>query len=99
VRLGLLIVATVLVSPHLTIYDATVLALPLLWLGAWVGTEPRADRPAMYWSTVYWLFVTLLLPTALLIRVQISVLILGWLFLTVSWAVVCVYRPTPDTTG
>jgi hypothetical protein len=74
----------VLVSPHLTIYDATVLVLPLLWLGGWVETEARPDLVAAFWPMVYWLFVAFFLPAALFIRVQISVLLLGWMFLTVT---------------
>jgi hypothetical protein len=86
VRLGVLIVATVLVSPHLTIYDAAVLVLPLLWIGGWIETEGCLDLSATFWPAVYWLFVTFFVPTALFIRVQISVLVLGWLYVKVTKA-------------
>ena len=44
VRMAALVLAAVLISPHLFLYDATVLALPFLWLGAWVerGASARA---------------------------------------------------------
>src|SRR5207244_7854259 len=35
-RFGVLVVASVLVNPHVAIYDATVLALSGLWLGGWL---------------------------------------------------------------
>jgi hypothetical protein len=78
VRLGVVIVASVLVNPHLTIYDATVLILPLIWIGAYVQERRQEDAPA-FWTIVYWLFVTLLAPTAFAIRVQASVLLMIWM--------------------
>lgn len=81
-RLGALVIATVLVSPHLTVYDLTVLVLPLLWLGGWVERK-REARPALgraFWACTYALFVVLLVPIAALIRLQPSVLILAGLF-------------------
>lgn len=82
-RMGVLVLASVLVSPHLTVYDATVLVLPILWLGTWIQRElPR--QAAGFWPFVFWLYVTLLIPTAVLVRVQVSVLVLGWLFVNVT---------------
>ncbi len=84
VRYGVMMIASVLVSPHLTIYDATVLALPLIWLGGWIEQEGRSRLAARYWPAVYWLVVTFLIPTALFIRLQVSVLVLAWLFVLVT---------------
>jgi len=84
VRFGVLILATVLVSPHLTIYDATVLVLPLLWIGGWIAATGRTDLAATFWPATYWLVVTLFIPTALLIRVQLSVIVLAWMFVKLT---------------
>ena len=43
VRLGVLLLATVLVSPHLFVYDAAVLSLALLWIGGVGAADPRDD--------------------------------------------------------
>jgi hypothetical protein len=87
VRVGVLVVATVLVSPHVIVYDATVLALPVLWLGGWIRSRPDRNPVPTFWPTVYLVFVTLLFPTALFMRVQASVFVLGWWLVAVSRAV------------
>jgi alpha-1,2-mannosyltransferase len=92
VRLGVLVLATVLVSPHLTIYDATVLVLPLIWIGGWIAARGRTDIATTFWTAVYWLVVTLFIPTALFIRIQISVFVLGWLFLKVTTGLIAADR-------
>ena len=38
----------------------------------------------MFWTTVYWLYVTLLAPTARAIGVQMSVLLMVWLFVLLT---------------
>jgi hypothetical protein len=78
VRLGVLILATVFISPHLTLYDATVLVLPVLLIGGWLEQE-GGSAPRQWWSGVYWLSVTLLFPTALVVSVQVSVVFVLWL--------------------
>lgn len=75
VRLGYAILAGVLVSPHLIAYDATLLALPLMWFADW--TKNRAERE--YQIAVGLLFVTVALPWSALIRVQPSVLVMLWI--------------------
>ena len=76
VRLGVVILASVLVSPHLIVYDATVLVLPLIWFGAYVQERGPSPEAARFWTCVYWLFVTLLAPTAAAIAIQVSVLVM-----------------------
>jgi hypothetical protein len=78
-RFGLLGIATVLVSPHLFVYDVALLVLPIIWLGAWVERAARSLR-VEYWHSVYGLFVFLLVPTARMIYVQVSVLLMAWMF-------------------
>ena len=82
-RLGMLVLGTVLINPHLFVYDASVLVLALLWLGALVEGE-RPSWRAAYWHVVYFLFVFFLVPTARLLYVQFSVLLMAWLFWRVA---------------
>ena len=81
VRLAMIIVASVLVNPHLIVYDATVLVLPLLWFGAYVQERSARLDAANFWTVIYWLFVTLLAPTAAVIWIQVSVVLMLWLAL------------------
>ena len=71
VRMGTVIIGTVLVDPHLYVYDAILLVLAGLWLGDVVGFE------TWFWQRVYWMTVTLFVPTAAVIRVQLSVVLLS----------------------
>lgn len=85
-QLATLVLATVLVSPHVTIYDATLLVLPILWIGGWIQAVPQrqADLGWAFWPTIYWLFVAFLMPTAFLLRVQASVLLMIFLFVQIT---------------
>lgn len=77
-RLGVLVVAAVLASPHLGIYDATVLALPFVW---WAGlVERHASQWPVFYRFVTALWILYLLPTVLLIGVQLSVPVLGAMY-------------------
>jgi alpha-1,2-mannosyltransferase len=86
VRLGVVVLASALVNPHLTVYDATVLVLPLIWLGGWI--EANADQyhevRAIFWPGVCWLCLAFLVPLAYVIKIQCSVLLMLWLFYKVS---------------
>jgi len=84
VRFGAVILASVLVNPHLLIYDATVVALPLIWFGAYIQERRAPREAALYWTSVYWLFVTLLAPSARLIGLQVSVLLMVWLLVLIG---------------
>lgn len=97
VRMGMLVVASVLVSPHLFLYDATVLVLPLLWIGAWVQHDPvaRARLTDRFWPMVFGLYAAFLLPFARLILVQVSVLLLLWLFVILANTMVSMTHGSP----
>jgi hypothetical protein len=82
-RFAVVLFATVLVNPHLFHYDATILALPLILAGHWMERERSAMRDS-YWQAVYALFVLLLFPTARLVHVQGSVVVLLWMFIALS---------------
>jgi hypothetical protein len=85
IRMGVLVLATVLVSPHLFAYDATVLALTFLWVGAWVERHPTSVAlAARYWPLVCGLYAAFLLPFARVVYVQVSVLLMLWLFFMVA---------------
>ena len=84
VRLGMMILASVLVSPHLNAYDATVLALPLVWFGGYVYDREHPAETPTFWRTTYWLFVAFLAPSAVVIGVQISVLLMLWLVVLIA---------------
>jgi len=82
-KFSVLVMGSVLVNPHLFVYDAAVLALPLLWLGGWMERDRLEFRRA-YWLSVYALFVLFLIPTARFVYVQLSVVVLVWLFWRVA---------------
>ena len=87
VRLGVVILASALVNPHVIIYDLTVLALPLLWCGAYLQEPARQEHAGRYGVAVYWLFVLTFMPTAAAIGVQVSVFVMLWLLILVVRAV------------
>lgn len=95
VRLAVVVLATVLVSPHLFVYDATVLVLSLLWIGAWVERDPAIGRllAARFWPVVFWLYAALLIPVARIIVLQPSVFLMLWLHFTLA-SVVLGRRPS-----
>jgi alpha-1,2-mannosyltransferase len=73
VRLGIVILASLLVNPHVIVYDVTLLALPLIWCGAYMLEPERREHAAAFGKLVYWLFAALFVPTAAVIGIQISV--------------------------
>ena len=87
VKLGTVVLASVLVNPHLIVYDLTVLVLPLLWFGAYMQEPVRRERSTPYWMAVYWLFAVTFIPTAAAIGLQASVVVMLGLLALVSRAV------------
>jgi alpha-1,2-mannosyltransferase len=51
-RLGLVLLASVLVNPHVIVYDAVLLVLPMLWLGAAAARAGGRDRDQLYRAVV-----------------------------------------------
>ncbi|MGH9255282.1 MAG: glycosyltransferase family 87 protein [Vicinamibacterales bacterium] len=90
VRTGVLVLASVLVNPHLSVYDATVLAPAVVWFAGWLHGDSGAPPATRSWfaTMLYGLYVTLLAPTAALLPVQASVLLLGALFVLMGRTVV-----------
>jgi len=64
VRLGVVVLASILVNPHVIVYDLTVLALPLLWIGSYMQALADGETTRRYWMAVYWLFALTFIPTA-----------------------------------
>jgi alpha-1,2-mannosyltransferase len=85
-RTGVLVVASVLVNPHVFVYDAVVLAPVLVWLAAWVYREGSTLQmtKSVFVLAVYGLSLSLLVPSGALIPIQLSVLVLAGLFAVVS---------------
>jgi hypothetical protein len=87
-RFGLLIVVSVLVSPHLIVYDTTVLALPLLFFAGWMETPGRQATARRLRPLMHALIVALAIPAAQVLRVQPSVILMAALCIVVSRVIV-----------
>jgi alpha-1,2-mannosyltransferase len=81
VRVGALVVGSLLVNPHVYLYDATVIAVPLVWFAGWFEARPSlSDNVRHQWRlAIYALYLLLLFPTARVIGLQLSPFILVWL--------------------
>ena len=86
-----MVLASALVNPHLSVYDVTVIALPILWIGGWLHLDGR--EIAWFWQRCYWLTLATLLPTARLISVQLTPILLAELFLRIVIAIRHTPRP------
>jgi glycosyl transferase family 87 len=86
VRMGILVLGSVLVNPHVFVYDLTVLAPALVWFAGWACAEaqPRLGTSAVLVPLIYALYLSLLFPTAVVLPIQASVFVLGGLFVVVS---------------
>ena len=82
VRLGVIVLVSVLASPHLLVYDATILVLPLLWFAEWM--ETRARYTVRYRVLAHALIVAFALPVARVIDLQPSVVVMCWMCAVVA---------------
>jgi alpha-1,2-mannosyltransferase len=80
VRMSALVLGSVLISPHVVVYDLAVLAVPLLWLGGWIesSTQESVSLRHQWRLAIYALFVLTLAPTASLVPLQVSPFIMMW---------------------
>jgi len=85
-RVAVLVVASVLVNPHVFVYDVVVLAPALVWLAGWVYREAPTLHltKSFFVLAVYGLNLSLLVPSGALIPIQVSVLVLSGLFAVVT---------------
>jgi hypothetical protein len=93
IRLGVLVLASALVNPHLTIYDATLVVLPIIWIGGWL--LEHQTQTDWYWQRVYWLGVAFLIPTAAVVKVQLSPILMAVLFAKIV-RIACSAHPTSN---
>ena len=84
-RMGALVIGSTLVNPHLNVYDATVIAAPLVTFSGLMETQAeRASHLRRRWyPAIYVLYVVLLVPTARFAVVQLSPIVLLVLMHTV----------------
>jgi hypothetical protein len=87
-----LLLATVLVAPHLTVYDLVILVPALLLLADWLLTQPLAPRTRRMGTLLYLVYILPLLgPFTRWTHVQLSVLAMStliyiiWTVSRVSW--------------
>jgi hypothetical protein len=104
VRTGVLVLASTLVNPHLNVYDATVLAPAFVWFAGWLYGEsaPAVAPRSSFVAILYALYLTLFAPTAALLPIQASAILLGALFVLVGRTVpasadAALARPVPAT--
>ena len=77
-KVGALVTIVVLANPHLFAYDATLLVLPLIWICEHYAVHSPANAHRAGTLT-YGLCLFVLVPTAAVIGLQISVLFMVWL--------------------
>jgi len=93
VRTAVLVLASTLVNPHLSIYDATVLAPALVWLAGWLyGAATMPTARSWFAPLLYALFLAFLVPTAAFTPIQLSVVVLLTLFALIVRAVADLWR-------
>lgn len=77
-RFSLLLLATVLGSPHLTVYDLVILAPAILLLSDWLIAQPRTSQTRLMGTVLYLVYVLPLVgPFARWTHVQLSVVAMG----------------------
>lgn len=74
VRTGTLVLGSALVNPHVFVYDAAVLAGPLVSLSGWIEMQAASmpDVRRKWHLAIYALFAFLLIPTARIIVIQFT---------------------------
>ncbi len=88
-KVGALVTIVVLANPHLFAYDATLMVLPLIWICEHYAVHDPANAHRAGMLT-YGLCLFVLVPTAAVIGLQVSVLFMAWLLVELVYA--C--RPT-----
>ena len=77
-RYGLLLLATVLVAPHLTVYDLVILAPAFLLLSDWMIGHPSTPNVGLMGTMLYLVYMLPLIgPLAMWTHVQLSVVVMG----------------------
>jgi hypothetical protein len=71
IKMAVVVLASVLVCPHVLLYDCTLLVLPVLWAAQFLSREQLA-------GPVYLLVITFTIPFAFLVGVQLSAVAMLW---------------------
>ena len=81
VRAGALVMGSMLVNPHVNLYDAAVLGPSLLSLSGWLEAQDErwADLRHRWHLALYALYALLLFPTGKVIGLQLSPFVLLWM--------------------
>jgi glycosyl transferase family 87 len=96
-RFSLLLLATVLVSPHLTVYDLVVLAPAILLLSDWLIAQHQTPQCTSMGTLLYLVYVLPLIgPLARWTHVQLSVVAMSAVAYSITKTIE--YR-VPQTTG
>jgi hypothetical protein len=78
VRYSVLLLATVLVSPHLIVYDFVILAPAFLLLADWLIARPRDGSSRLLGTILYFAYLSPLLgPLSQWVHVQLSVVLMS----------------------
>lgn len=97
-RFSALLLATVLVSPHLTVYDLVILAPAILLLSDWLIGQPRTQQGSLMGTLLYLVYVLPLIgPLARWTHVQLSVVAMGALAYLITKTIGS--RGSPQTIG
>jgi alpha-1,2-mannosyltransferase len=92
-RFSVLLLASVLLAPHLTVYDLVVLAPAILLLANWKAGEPASVAATRIGLALYFVYALPLLgPLARWTHVQLSVIAMSGLVYLIWWSSI----PTPD---
>lgn len=83
-RFATALTASVLASPHATVYDLAVLSPAVAWIGGWVERAWPDRERRRFWGLVYLSWPVLLAPTALWLGLQASVIVLTGLIVLVA---------------
>lgn len=77
-RFAVLLLATALVAPHLTVYDLVILAPAFLLAADWMAGQTEPERPHSFGTLLYMIYVLPLFgPLARWTHVQFSVIAMG----------------------
>jgi hypothetical protein len=90
VRAGALVLGSMLVNPHVNLYDAAVIAPALVSLSGWLEAQDERWAPLRHrWHlALYALYALLLFPAGRFAGLQLSPLVLLWMTYAV-WRVAC----------
>ena len=80
-RVSALLLATLLISPHVLAYDAILLAPASLWLADWAISTRRAE----FVVGVAALSIAFVLPAARVFGVPLTLPMMGWLLWRLAW--------------